>query len=274
MPAVYDAVISLDHELLLRVLREGHHVDEPGMSTLPNDVRFEKTWTPLYALVVDKTWNENKPSILQTLLEYGASTEILCVTPSRFQGDRCRRGTTALVELVSNYYEDNEICRNQMISCLIGYGANVDECNRDGESILEVASGRGNLQLVEVLIDNGVSATSYDTALQSAAFHGRVDVARCLVRHGASTVYRNKSGYTAGDFARMSSDFFFRRDAQDFGAELDNVPEVRRLERLEGLNRIAIAYDDIDRGHGLSFRDVPRDALRIILDELEKRDNQ
>ena len=267
MPEVYDAVVSLNYERLLYALERGNWVDEPGRPTLPKDISFETSWTPLYALVVDETWHENKPRILQTLLEWGASTELLCVGPPKYYGDRCRQGTTALVELVLNYYKDNEIGRSQMISCLISFGANVNECDRDGESILSDASGRGNLKLVEELIDNGVSETWYDSALQSAAFVGRVDVARCLVRHGASTEHRNRSGYTAGDFARMSVSMIGRKAAWDFGAELDNVPEVRRQKVLDS---IAIGYDDGDQENGLRLCNLPSDALRKVLDQLER----
>jgi hypothetical protein len=252
---------------------DGNWVDEPGRPTqeyFPKDIRFERPeWTPLYALVVDETWHSNKPLMLQTLLEWGASTELLCVPPPEFYGDHRRQGTTALVELVFNYYKGHEIDRNQMISYLISYGANVDECDQRGGSILEDASGRGNLKLVEELIDNGVNKTSYDAALHSAAFHGRVEVARFLVGHGASTEVKNKSGYTAGDFARMSEGGMGKRAAREFGAELDNVPEVRRQKVLD---TIAMGYAKPQPGDGLA--NLNDDSLQEVLRQLDLLDGK
>jgi len=253
MPAVYDAVVSLDHELLLSVLAQGHRVDEP----------WEK-WTPLYALVKNFEWHENIPKILQTLLEYGADADIECEERLSY---RCSTKfySTPLLELVCRYYKENEECRMEMILLLINNGANVNYVDTRGVSILcHAAGGRDRVYVVQLLIASGVSLDDLDEALRSAAYDGNVTVARYLVELGASTVTRSRNGYTAGEFARMSSSFVSKRERDAFADELDNVVELRRIARL---NYLAIAYDR-ERGRGSMFEGVDEDTMRMILDKI------
>jgi hypothetical protein len=107
MSAVYNAVVSLDHELLLSVLEQGHFVDEPW-----------EEWTPLYALANNVKWHENIPKILQTLLEYGADTNIACEQRLSY---RCSTKfySTPLLEVVCRDYKENDECRVEMILLLI-----------------------------------------------------------------------------------------------------------------------------------------------------------
>ena len=272
MTEVFDAVLSRNHPRLIVALLSLNCVDEPGRPTHEylgslKDNRFRPTkWTPLYALVVDKTWYRDKPKMLRSLLDWGAKTEELCVPPPEFYGDRRRQGTTALVELVFNFYKEHEIDRNRMISCLISHGANLDVCDQRGDSILVNASSRGNLKLVEKLIENGVKKASYDEALHSAAFNGRVDVARFLVGHGASTEIENENGYTAGDFARMSDSVQGKRAAQEFGDELDNVPEVRRQKVL---NSIAVGDAKPKPGNGSGVAGLNDKLVQKVVKKLD-----
>ena len=252
MPAVYNAVVSLDHELLLSVLAQGHFVDEP----------WEK-WTPLYALANIYKWHDNIPKIIQTLLEHGADADIECEKRLSY---RCSKTfySTPLLELVCRIYQENEESRVEMISLLIRYGANVNYVDTRGESILcHAAGGRDRVYVVQLLIASGVSSDDIDDALRSAALNANVTQARYLVELGASTVTRSRNGYTAGEFARMCSHAFASKSQRNaFADELDNVAELRRLARL---NYLAIAYDR-ERGRGSMFEGMDEDVMRMILD--------
>jgi hypothetical protein len=252
MPAVYDAVISLNHELLLSVLAEGHFVDEPWGK-----------WTPLYALVMTYKWHDNIPKILHTLLKNGADANIECQERLSYRCDT-KFFSTPLLELVVRFYRQNEGSRVQMISWLIRHGADVNYVDTRGQSILcWAAGGLDRVYVVQLLINSGVSS-SLDDALHTAAFEGNVKVARYLVEMGASTTRRNRNGYTAVDFARMCSQLCSKNSRNAFADGLNNIAEVRRLDIL---NSLAIAYDR-EKGRGSRFSNMDEDPMRMIMDYL------
>ena len=252
MSAVYNAVVSLDHELLLSVLEQGHFVDEPW-----------EEWTPLYALANNVKWHENIPKILKTLLEYGADTNIECEQRLPY---RCSTKfySTPLLEVVCRDYKENEECRVDMILLLINNGANVTYVDTRGVSIICHAARRDHVYVVQLLVASGVSPDDLDEALCEAAYNGNVTVARYLVELGASTVTVSRNGYTAGQFARMSNSFGFNFQRDAFADELDNVAELKRIARL---NYLAIGYDR-ERGRGSRFHGMTEDVMRMILNKI------
>lgn len=79
-------------------------------------------------------------------------------------------------------------------------GARVNIRNRDGSTLLEYAVAGGDKNLVELIIDRSadLSATTRGfTPLMSAAWYGRVDMMRIMVKNGADLNARDDYGRTA-----------------------------------------------------------------------------
>ena len=79
-------------------------------------------------------------------------------------------------------------------------GARVNVRNRDGSTLIEYAIASGNKSLVELVVDHGAdlgATTRGFTPLMSAAWYGRVDMMRLIIRGGADINARDDYGRTA-----------------------------------------------------------------------------
>ena len=79
--------------------------------------------------------------------------------------------------------------RTDVAKLLLDTGARVDLRYRDNRTILQIAAGRADPQIVELLLKAQADLTAEDmngnTALDEAALHGEADVAQVLIAHGA-----------------------------------------------------------------------------------------
>ncbi|KAJ9591792.1 hypothetical protein L9F63_001609, partial [Diploptera punctata] len=94
----------------------------------------------------------------------------------------------------------------QIIECLIKWGANLNDRNKDGFTALSLAAKKEDLRVSELLLiskaDTEIPDLLYDrTPLMWAAEWGHVSVVDLLTKHGACVNARNKDGHSAMSIA-------------------------------------------------------------------------
>jgi hypothetical protein len=83
-----------------------------------------------------------------------------------------------------------------------------DAVNKEGASLLYIASRCGRTSVAKWLLENGanvdlqLSTGSRSTPLHSAAYHGHLSTVELLLHHGADANIKNQFGETAFDNAR------------------------------------------------------------------------
>ncbi len=89
---------------------------------------------------------------------------------------------------------------DKKIRAAIHDGARVNVRNRDGSTLIDYAISGGDRDLVGLMIDHGADLTATTrgfTPLMSAAWHGRVDMMRMIVKNGADINARDDYGRSA-----------------------------------------------------------------------------
>ncbi len=163
--------------------------------------------------------SEGHAKVLRTLIEHGAKIDIAD-----------NYGTTALIvastaghdEVVALLLEHNAnpVARDnsgssplvnavyfghtKTVSLLLPRQKNLDK--QDGEELLLLASGLGHNDIINVMIDYGISANARGlkqrTALMAAAAFDRAETAKILLARGANPDARDEDGNTALDVAK------------------------------------------------------------------------
>lgn len=104
--------------------------------------------------------------------------------------------------------------------------ADIDAKNHKGYSALMLAAYHGRVEVARYLLKCGADANTADnggsTALMGAAFKGDIEVVKLLVRAGADIDARNAKGQSATDFAHM----FGRADVARFFKACQRQPET------------------------------------------------
>ena len=86
---------------------------------------------------------------------------------------------------------------------LIAKGADVNQKDSSGNSLLIISSANGNVEIVQLLLSSGASLDAVDanmkaTALHAAAYLGHPEVMKLLVKHGIDLNIKGPyNGYTA-----------------------------------------------------------------------------
>ena len=226
MPAVYKAVWKRDLVLLQQALAENQYVDEAY-----------GTRTPMYILVAGK-WHDSNPEILRTLLNHGANPE-LRAGGGLERGDE--HGMPPLFTLAVNHIvrRDNPIGWMQMMVQLLDRNVDLDTRDPYGTCILSYAVERGEIGLVKLMVDRGAYIDIRDwhrgnTPLMQTFHWGFPEIARFLVRRGASVSIEDDECRTALDVARWSTGMYHLGiNAKDFALELQNIAlEVQASRNL------------------------------------------
>jgi len=100
-----------------------------------------------------------------------------------------------------------EGCSTETLMLLIDKGADTFDFDDEGVSILDMAITYNNIEILQYLIKEGIdinktSRRSGFTALMAAACYGRVEVTKILIENGVNQAAKDTKGFTAIDFAR------------------------------------------------------------------------
>ncbi|XP_076868219.1 ankyrin repeat and SAM domain-containing protein 6 isoform X2 [Brachyhypopomus gauderio] len=87
----------------------------------------------------------------------------------------------------------------------------VNMANPDGASPLMMAAVSGQVEVVQLLVEQGADVDRQDgihgwTALMQATYHGKKEVVKYLLNQGADVNLRAKNGYTAFDLVMLLND--------------------------------------------------------------------
>ena len=138
-------------------------------------------------------------------------------------------------------------------------GANPDQADRDGESLLEIAAAKGRIRMVRLLLHYGANPDLPDisgkTPLYRAAQNGYAEIVRILVAHGADPNRTDGEG-TAMDWAIAN-----RHRA--IVAILENWTRIRRhyllrrlpryLNLVPASQRVRLVRGSLLKGHRLPY---------------------
>lgn len=91
---------------------------------------------------------------------------------------------------------------------LIENGASPNASDKYGETALAKAAGKGEIELVELLLTKGTDPNianheTQETPLMNASYYGHKDIVEVLLKNGADPNRKNKIGQTALDYANQ-----------------------------------------------------------------------
>ena len=100
-----------------------------------------------------------------------------------------------------------ESCSMESVMLLIENGADVFDFDDEGVSILDMAVTYNNIEMLTYLLDQNIDVNetrrrSGFTALMAAACYGRVEITQILLDNGADEQIKDMKGFRAVDFAR------------------------------------------------------------------------
>ncbi|KAJ6442164.1 ankyrin repeat protein [Purpureocillium lavendulum] len=182
----------------------------------------------------------NHEAIVQLLLESGANVEA---------ADNAGWRPLALAASGASARPSLNISR-----LLLEYGANVEAVNAANlQSALHCCTDAGQLELAQVLLDNGAQVDFRDvngwTALLRAVVNGYLDMIRLLLQYGADIDVRASDGQTAERLARSSDALRILKSTQLLRGPEISSSGSRPVKRktLAPAARIPPQLEDIDK---------------------------
>ncbi|EEP79601.1 conserved hypothetical protein [Uncinocarpus reesii 1704] len=160
---------------------------------VPVDTETQKGYTPLHVSA-----ENNQFEATQLLLAHGANPAITTndgILPLHFAAEYA---SPKLLELLLTYQTDVDpseaylkppIC--QSVKILLYHGADINSVNDSGDTALTSAAVHGKLETVRFLVENNVPVNGSSNMgswnpLHGAAFYGETEVVDFLLQHGAS----------------------------------------------------------------------------------------
>ena len=237
--SVFEAVKTGDPEKVLEALHNGHAVDTPHLLSA-QDLLSLRVWpiptpefyTALQWLAMFHCKNAD-PSIVQTLLESGANTEI-----------RNSKGETPLMVLATCNERCCAVQRMVTMTQLLDHGANVDALAEDDETPLFASMYSNSESQVRLLLRMGADVNRTiggHSMLQWTSIMGVVDITIVLVEYGA---YPGLSMHDALGNIILEARIHGKTA---FADEMERSREEMRLARLDILDVLAQGYDFYDR---------------------------
>ena len=159
-----------------------------------------------------------KRKVLQTLIDHGANvnaTDKDCQTALVVASDK---GNTDAINVLLTAGADPNIadangntclhfavhqgCNKEVVQMIIDHGAHVNIANKNGLTALMIACERGNIDVINVLLEAGsdpdITDASGNTCLQCSVLQGcSIEVLQTIIDHGAQVNATNKNGQTA-----------------------------------------------------------------------------
>lgn len=282
-------------ELVERVLRLG--ADLNAFTGASYQLTFGITRTALQAAA-----SQANQDLVDLFLQQGANVN------SRARGDN---GTTALQAICSWDAATEQEHRRKMTICelLLSSGADINAApaRLNGKTALQAAVTRGDLELAAILLRDGAHVNAPPgirgiwnyCALDAAAYHGRLDVAKLLLDANALSGRRGTTGYDGAVFLAESrghhalvslirgynrNDMDPSRDTRDTGEAAEDYriygysAEDESTEndyRSDSGSYISSTDDDMfftDEESTSSERDATEDGANSETDSLMRRD--
>ena len=171
-----------------------------------------------------------------------------------------------------NIFEHAEYGRLNEVQALLDEGVDANQCNKHGDTSLQLASSFGHFQVVKTLLQAGASVQSQnkrgDTALHLASFFGHYDIVTILIQKGADVDCKDKYGRTPLHLACMAK-------AQHVctvhipRALIENNANMRlRNQWGETAEYVAIQHSN-DRSIDSCFREGARAIVKFLRQERE-----
>jgi len=91
----------------------------------------------------------------------------------------------------------------ELTSLLLEYGADPDIVDKTGATALHKAAGSGNLEIIKLLVEKGgaavniVTKDTIQTALSEASANGKTEIVKFLLENGADLSVKNNQGKTS-----------------------------------------------------------------------------
>jgi len=98
-------------------------------------------------------------------------------------------------------------CDIDLVMLLVNSGADIYDFDEEGVSIFEMAITYGNLEMVQYMIGQGIDVNetkrkSLFSPLMAAVCYGKNDIVKTLLKNGAKKDVRDLKGISVIDFAR------------------------------------------------------------------------
>ena len=100
-----------------------------------------------------------------------------------------------------------EKCDFETLLLLVENGANIKDFDEEGVSIFDMAITYNNFEMVQYLINQGIDVNMTNrrsgfTALMAAVCYGRKEITKLLLESGVNQNAKDSKGFKAVDFAR------------------------------------------------------------------------
>jgi len=132
-----------------------------------------------------------------------------------------------------------------------------------GMTSLYDASAEGNVEVVQLLLDQGTdvnerSGSGQESALHAASFQGKLEVAKLLINYGADVNFRDKFGWTPLFFASYSGHRDIAELLLDYGADVNAQEQDLRspLHIASWNNCLEVTSLLLERGADVHARDI------------------
>lgn len=151
-------------------------------------------------------------------------------------------------------------------------GANLEYKDKNGYSMLSVASSEGSASIVGLLLDRGAIIESRNSAgwtpLMNAAWHGQLEVIRTLLEHGAKLEVKH-SYYTPLLAAVRSDTPEAVRLLLEKGANVDSKSEDGRTALMETAHwdRLKVFRELMMNGANIGLKDKSGDTALSIAEK-------
>jgi len=196
-----------------KIIEKLSNIDDPNDPGLVTD----------YDLPLNLAVKSGIPKAINLLIEKGADVNAQSIYGSKALSLACSIGDLSAVKLLldsganlfeiypmydeeGNLKEERKVCvailsasrqeNSELIELLIDYGADIEETDQNGETLLHKSAETGNLKLLEYLISRGLDVNKNkgsesdkwqgESPLHYAVNKEQLSAARLLIKHGAN----------------------------------------------------------------------------------------
>ena len=135
-----------------------------------------------------------------------------------------------IIQLLANSTAKNELHKAiedlEVVKLFIQLGANVNAKNRYDSTPLQLAAKNGNIDVAKCLIEHGAKLDMKNKIYGRAPIHyaviyGKIEVAKCLIEHGAKVDMKNEDGEAPLHLAIENGDIEVVKCLIEHGAQVD-----------------------------------------------------